>query len=46
MNCHQEKTSKICDGFDPPAWNINDYPDKTEGWVLHQIEMRKKVIFL
>ena len=26
----------IKDGFFPPPWNINDYPDKTEGWIEFQ----------
>jgi len=29
------------DGFYPPPWNIYEYPEKTEGWIEFQKEMRK-----
>jgi len=29
------------DGFFPPPWNFYDYPEKTEGWIAFQREMRK-----
>lgn len=25
----------------PPPWNINEYPEKTEGWIEFQKSMRK-----
>lgn len=28
-------------GFYPPPWNINEHPEKTEGWIEFQKEMRK-----
>lgn len=28
------------DGFFPPPWNINDYPEKTLGWIEFQKAMR------
>jgi len=28
------------EGFDPPPWNINEHPEKTEGWIEFQKMMR------
>jgi hypothetical protein len=30
------------DGFFPPPWNIDDYPEKTEGWLEFQRCMRNE----
>ncbi len=27
--------------FFPPPWNINEHPEKTEGWIEFQKELRK-----
>lgn len=29
------------DAFFPPPWNINEFPEKTEGWIEFQKAMRK-----
>lgn len=26
--------------FFPPSWNMSDYPEKTEGWIAFQIDMK------
>lgn len=28
--------------FDPPPWNTNEFPEKTEGWIERQRWERKK----
>lgn len=30
------------DSFDPPPWNIIDFPEKTEGWIERQRWERKQ----
>ncbi len=32
---------KIEEPFFPPPWNIDEHPEKTEGWIEFQREMRK-----
>jgi hypothetical protein len=29
------------DGFFPPPWNMNEHPEKTEGWIEFQKAMKK-----
>jgi hypothetical protein len=29
------------EGFFPPPWNFYEHPEKTEGWIEFQREMRK-----
>lgn len=29
------------DGFFPPLWNMNEYPEKTDGWIQFQIALKK-----
>lgn len=32
---------KTCsEGFFPPPWNVNDHPEKTEGWIAFQKAIR------
>jgi|HubBroStandDraft_4_1064222.scaffolds.fasta_scaffold421194_1 hypothetical protein len=31
----------VFESFFPPPWNINEYPEKTIGWIEYQREMRK-----
>jgi hypothetical protein len=35
------KREKLTDGLHPPPWNMYDHPEKTEGWIEYQKEMRK-----
>lgn len=40
---HNLETSSILpenEGFEPPPWNINEHPEKTEGWIEFQKMMR------
>jgi hypothetical protein len=34
-------TTAISDGFFPPPWNPNEFPEKTRGWCEFQKAMRK-----
>lgn len=31
----------LSEGFFPPPWNIDEHPEKTEGWIEFQKAMRK-----
>ena len=37
----RSKREDLNDGFFPPPWNIFDHPEKTEGWIEFQKEMKK-----
>jgi hypothetical protein len=37
-----EEMRSLSDGFFPPPWNPNEFPEKTEGWIEFQKAMRKK----
>jgi hypothetical protein len=42
MNAKLEMKPNSFGGFDPPPWNINDYPEKTEGWIAYQEYLRER----
>jgi len=37
----RSKREDLDDGFFPPPWNFYEHPEKTEGWIEFQKEMRK-----
>lgn len=41
--CQPERSKRedLNNGFFPPPWNAYDHPEKTEGWLEFQREMKK-----
>ncbi len=41
--CQPERLNPedLKEGFFPPPWNFYEHPEKTEGWIEFQREMRK-----
>ena len=35
-----EEVVPIADGFAPPPWDVYEHPEKTEGWIAYQEELR------
>lgn len=41
----KHKEYLIDDGYFPPPWNIYEFPEKTEGWIEFQKELRKDPVY-
>jgi hypothetical protein len=39
--CSKLENNNSYDSYFPPPWDISDHPEKTEGWIEFQKQMRK-----